>query len=69
MYLLQKIDGCNKMTCMKCRAYFCWLCNETLSRANPYLHYNTVGQGCFNKLFEGMDLDDMDDFWNPWEDE
>ncbi|XP_052795649.1 E3 ubiquitin-protein ligase RNF14-like [Mya arenaria] len=59
---IQKIDGCNKMTCMKCRAYFCWLCNDSLSRSNPYLHYSTAGSKCLNRLFEGIDIDgDFDD--------
>lgn len=62
---IQKIDGCNKMTCMKCRAYFCWICNSVLSRANPYSHYNTIGSPCFNKLFEGVAVDDIDD----WDDD
>ena len=55
--VFQKIDGCNKMTCMKCRAYFCWLCNETLSRANPYAHYNSSNTTCLNRLFEGVVVD------------
>ena len=66
---IQKIDGCNKMTCIKCRAYFCWLCMATLSRSNPYQHFNSLGSECFNRLFEGVeddddDDDDDDDWWN-----
>ncbi|KAJ8297615.1 hypothetical protein KUTeg_024146 [Tegillarca granosa] len=67
---IQKIDGCNKMTCMKCRTYFCWLCNQILSKSNPYSHYNTKNADCFNRLFEGIDddefflgPDDDDDEW------
>lgn len=59
---IQKIDGCNKMTCMKCRAHFCWLCEEYLPRNNPYSHYNTLNSPCRNKLFEGVnEFDDEDD--------
>ena len=67
---IQKIDGCNKMTCIKCRSYFCWLCMSTLSRSNPYQHFNSLNSSCFNKLFEGIDEDDDDDdddddeWWN-----
>ncbi|XP_045203208.2 E3 ubiquitin-protein ligase RNF14-like [Mercenaria mercenaria] len=63
---IQKIDGCNKMTCMKCRAYFCWICNSSLSRANPYSHYNTHGSPCYNKLFEGVAIDDWEDEDDDW---
>ena len=63
---IQKIDGCNKMTCLKCRAYFCWLCMSTLSRSNPYQHFNAPGSECFNKLFEGIDDDDDDDDDEDW---
>ena len=63
---IQKIDGCNKMTCLKCRTYFCWLCMANLPRSNPYQHFNSPGSGCFNRLFEGIDVDedeDDDDWW------
>lgn len=58
---IQKIDGCNKMTCMKCRAYFCWLCNDSLSRANPYAHYNAKGTNCSGRLFEGVATDEWEE--------
>lgn len=62
---IQKIDGCNKMTCLKCRTYFCWLCMANLPHSNPYQHFNSPGSGCFNRLFEGVDDedDDEDDDW------
>ncbi|XP_077984115.1 E3 ubiquitin-protein ligase RNF14-like [Glandiceps talaboti] len=66
---IQKIDGCNKMTCTKCRAYFCWLCSSLVSRNNPYSHFNVPGSQCFNQLFQGMenieDDDDEEDGWQP----
>lgn len=61
---IQKIDGCNKMTCMKCRAYFCWICNGFLSKQNPYSHFSERDSKCFNRLFEGVDMDNDD--WDQW---
>nr|XP_054755134.1 E3 ubiquitin-protein ligase RNF14-like [Lytechinus pictus]XP_054755135.1 E3 ubiquitin-protein ligase RNF14-like [Lytechinus pictus] len=51
---IQKSDGCNKMTCRKCRCYFCWLCHAILPRSDPYSHYRNTGS-CANRLFQGMD--------------
>ncbi|XP_066288072.1 E3 ubiquitin-protein ligase RNF14-like [Branchiostoma lanceolatum] len=52
---IQKLDGCNKMTCIKCRAYFCWLCGMLLHHSNPYGHFNKPGSKCYNLLFQGME--------------
>lgn len=67
-FSIQKSEGCNKMTCTKCRSHFCWLCNAVLSCGNPYLHFNRPGEGCFNRLFEGEDIDDdyEDDDDDDW---
>ena len=58
---IQKSEGCNKMTCTKCRSHFCWLCGKILNPQNPYVHFNVTGSSCFNRLFEGVEMDD-DDF-------
>jgi len=68
---IEKIDGCNKMHCLKCDNYFCWLCRTQLARDQPYLHFNDIKSKCFNKLFMGVDeeggefdfSDDEDDWW------
>ncbi|KAH3668198.1 hypothetical protein OGAPHI_001952 [Ogataea philodendri] len=52
--LIQRSDGCNKMTCSRCRTYFCNLCGEFLSKTDPYLHYNDPSNGCFRRLFDGL---------------
>ncbi|XP_061472992.1 E3 ubiquitin-protein ligase RNF14 [Rhineura floridana] len=57
--LIEKLDGCNKMTCTACKQYFCWLCMGSLSRANPYGHFHDPASPCFNQLFLGMENDDL----------
>ncbi|XP_073490545.1 E3 ubiquitin-protein ligase RNF14-like [Aquarana catesbeiana] len=36
---IQKLSGCNKMTCSQCEAYFCWMCGTLLPKWNPYDHF------------------------------
>jgi E3 ubiquitin-protein ligase RNF14 len=55
---IQKNDGCNKMTCTNCRTFFCWLCQQELSRSNPYAHYQHPTSFCANRLFEGVLITD-----------
>lgn len=59
---IQKSEGCNKMQCWKCGTRFCYLCGKSLEHlANPYMHYNDLSNECNNRLFEGADLDVVDD--------
>ncbi|KAG8578787.1 hypothetical protein GDO81_010618 [Engystomops pustulosus] len=36
---IEKVGGCNKMSCTKCKKYFCWICSEILSYKDPYEHF------------------------------
>ncbi|ESK85858.1 e3 ubiquitin-protein ligase rnf14 [Moniliophthora roreri MCA 2997] len=49
---VEKSLGCNHMTCVKCKAHFCYRCGEKLNAANPYKHFSTQGQRCYNQLFD-----------------
>ncbi|KAM9299333.1 E3 ubiquitin-protein ligase RNF14-like [Gastrophryne carolinensis] len=42
---IQKIDGCNKMTCSRCGQLFCWLCAKELSKN----HFNDSSSGCYER--------------------
>lgn len=48
---LQKSDGCNKVTCRQCKAYFCWLCLKVLDIWDPYSHFNDPESACYKQLF------------------
>ena len=61
---IQKVLGCNKMTCSHCNSNFCWLCNNSLPSVDPYKHFRPGQSNCAGKLFEGITVDsDDDDFW------
>ncbi|KZS96148.1 hypothetical protein SISNIDRAFT_477911 [Sistotremastrum niveocremeum HHB9708] len=49
---VEKSMGCNHMTCSKCKQHFCYRCGTKISAANPYAHFSSPGQPCFNKLFD-----------------
>lgn len=60
---IQKTEGCNKMTCTRCRNHFCWMCLAKLNRGDPYKHFSDRKTDCYNRLFDGMTEDEF------WEDE
>ncbi|XP_075394594.1 E3 ubiquitin-protein ligase RNF14-like [Tenrec ecaudatus] len=45
---IEKLDGCNKMTCTNCMQYFCWICLNPLSGENPYKHFADSTSPCYN---------------------
>ncbi|KAJ8081187.1 hypothetical protein PM082_018030 [Marasmius tenuissimus] len=59
---VEKSLGCNHMTCAKCKTHFCYKCGQKLQPTNPYKHFSTPGQPCFNKLFDVNSELDMDDW-------
>ncbi|XP_042872795.1 E3 ubiquitin-protein ligase RNF14-like isoform X2 [Penaeus japonicus] len=58
---IEKISGCNKMTCHRCRVDFCWLCMLYLDKERPYDHFNKMNGACYDRLFEGVDDDDEEE--------
>ena len=48
----QKTHGCNHMKCFQCNTHFCYLCGSWLDGQNPYMHFNTRGTECYQRLFE-----------------
>lgn len=54
-----------QMTCARCGQHFCYLCSQKLIAGDPYIHFSTRGQGCYNKLFDDKDI--LDNEWQPIE--
>ncbi|XP_051734617.1 E3 ubiquitin-protein ligase RNF14 isoform X2 [Ctenopharyngodon idella] len=59
---IEKVHGCNKMTCSSCQKYFCWICLGALSKVNPYSHFNNPSSPCYNQLFQGVAMEDEEGF-------
>uniref|UniRef100_A0A8C5QP22 E3 ubiquitin-protein ligase RNF14 n=1 Tax=Leptobrachium leishanense TaxID=445787 RepID=A0A8C5QP22_9ANUR len=49
---IEKIDGCNKIHCTKCKEFFCWLCMKILDKTNPYDHYNDSRATCYGLVMQ-----------------
>ena len=59
---IQKNEGCNHMTCGRCRTHFCWLCREILDPRNISEHYQRLDsfRGCIRTQIEDNDISDDD---------
>lgn len=47
-YVSEKVSGCDRMNCGKCKSNWCWRCLSVLDAQNPYNH-KCIGEG----LIEG----------------
>lgn len=50
--MIEKIDGCNKMKCIHCNAYFCWLCGSYITTKNAYDHFLATDNSSYRCLFD-----------------
>lgn len=57
--VIEKSDGCNKMTCSQCMCHFCFICGEITGQS--YDHFSVPGGVCYGRLFVGMQgTEDLD---------
>ncbi|KAF8582786.1 hypothetical protein K439DRAFT_131801 [Ramaria rubella] len=42
---IEKIDGCNHITCPRCRTHFCWVCLGKFAPGEIYIHMNRAHGG------------------------
>jgi len=57
---VEKTLGCNHMTCWKCSQHFCYKCGNRLNAGEPYQHFSNPGIGCYNQLFDTVDVEEED---------
>mmetsp|Transcript_37690 Transcript_37690/g.88745 ORF Transcript_37690/g.88745 Transcript_37690/m.88745 type:complete len:529 (-) Transcript_37690:310-1896(-) len=58
-FTIEKNGGCNKMTCLKCGVFFCWLCLKVIQ---DYSHFQ-FGD-CKGKLFPENPAPPVFDMWD-----
>lgn len=64
---VEKISGCNKMTCNQCRKNFCWICKQKISDSNPYSHFSRMSGGNAAQTDYDYDVIDFRRIFTPWE--
>ncbi|KAJ2139152.1 hypothetical protein IW139_000835 [Coemansia sp. RSA 353] len=52
---INKIFGCNHMTCSRCNTHFCYLCGSLLDSSQPMTHFSDPDSSCFKRLMENYD--------------
>lgn len=58
--VIQKSDGCNLMTCVRCHTKFCFICGFITGASHD--HFADPSSTCYRKLFHGMPgIDDLED--------
>lgn len=45
--------------------HFCYRCGQRLNPVQPYTHFSQPGLGCYNQLFDNVDVGEED--WEPVE--
>lgn len=48
------------MTCWKCLQHFCYRCGVRLKADSPYEHFSNPQLGCYNQLFDVIDVPEED---------
>lgn len=56
---VEKSEACNHITCAQCQSHFCYLCSTFLDPYHPYEHFNTPGEFCYQRLWEGSNAEDV----------
>ncbi|GIM10438.1 hypothetical protein Vretimale_13990 [Volvox reticuliferus] len=58
---VEKTEGCNKMTCAYCGAFFCWKCNQVIQGYDHFQQPLGGEGGCV--LFEQQEIDRWNARW------
>ncbi|CAG8582921.1 7621_t:CDS:2 [Paraglomus occultum] len=58
---IEKSMGCNHMRCTRCHTHFCYLCGNWIDPRNPYGHYNNAQSPCDQRLFDGANVEPLDE--------
>ncbi|GAB5367593.1 hypothetical protein AAMO2058_001244100 [Amorphochlora amoebiformis] len=54
---IEKLSGCNHMTCTVCHTGFCWICLEEIGHSTMPEHFNPKGSNpCAGRQFENEDM-------------